>query len=148
MPVMSTNGNASVVLLDQLRQYLPKDLSFAGVKYLAELHNANDPTGKKIAEYLVALRSGGLQNDLITGLAWDPALMLVDAYRSIGTDATAAQVRDYLLRLHHWVGIDGIYDFSQPEGVQRGLSTADVYMLRWSPADRKWILTSRGGGEK
>lgn len=147
IPVMSNNGNASVVLLDQLAQYLPKDLSFAGVEFLAGPGKRSDPTFKQISDYVAAIKSANLQNDLFVGLGWDPALMLVEAYRKLGTDATPAQLRDYLLGIHRWAGINGVYDFSPGEGTQRGLTTADVYMLRWSPPNRKWLLVSRRGGE-
>ena len=147
IPVMSNNGNASVVLLDQLAQYLPKDLSFAGVEFLAGPGKPSDPTFKQISDYVAAIKSANLQNDLFVGLGWDPALMLVEAYRKLGTDATPAQLRDYLLGIHRWAGINGVYDFSPGEGTQRGLTTADVYMLRWSPPNRKWLLVSRRGGE-
>ena len=48
---------------------------------------------------------------------------MIDAYRRLGTDATAEQVRNYLLGLRGWAGIDGVYDFTDREHANRGLGS-------------------------
>lgn len=57
-------------------------------------------------------KSAGVKPDLGYNLAWDPTMLLVDALRKLGPDATALQLRDYILSLHGWAGINGVYDFS------------------------------------
>lgn len=143
VPVIVNNGNILVPLLTQVGPYLPKDLTFAGMEFLAP-RRASDPTSKAVNEYLRTIEAANLPDDQFSALAWDPVLLIVDAYRAFGTSATAAQIRDYILSRHHWVGINGIYDFSDGEGAQRGLTSANVDMVRWSPTDHSWTVLSRG----
>ena len=41
---------------------------------------------------------------LAHALAWDPVLILVDALRHVGPNASAQQVRDYILSSRNWPG--------------------------------------------
>jgi ABC-type branched-subunit amino acid transport system substrate-binding protein len=69
---------------------------------------------------------------------------VIDALRHLGPDATADQIRRYLLSLHSATGISGIYDFDS--GNQRGLGTKDVVVMRWEAAKDWWVAASRPGG--
>ena len=80
-----------------------------------------------------------------SGVAWDPAAIVVDAYRHIGPDATADQLRDYIDDLHGWAGTSGVYDFSDPE--QRGLTIAALVVDRWDPAKNDFVPASHPGGD-
>jgi branched-chain amino acid transport system substrate-binding protein len=142
IPVTSGSGNISVPLLTQLNAVLPKELLFAGSQFLAGPGKPSDPTYKAIVAYTNAINAAHINNDLFSALAWDPASLLVEAYRKLGTNASAVQVRNYIESQRRWPGISGIYNFSKPGAIQRGLSSDDVQMVRWMPATKSWALIS------
>ena len=69
---------------------------------------------------MTAMRAAGITRpeagDVIT---WDMMNIIVDAYRHLGTDATAAQLRDYINGIRNWPGIYGRIDFNETSP-QRG----------------------------
>jgi branched-chain amino acid transport system substrate-binding protein len=69
---------------------------------------------------------------------------VVDALRHLGTEATAAQIRDYLLHLRGYAGINGIYDFKTSP--QRGLNIDDAVVTRWNASRQAWDPVSKFGG--
>ena len=71
-------------------------------------------------------------------------MLAVSALRKLGPNATAAQVRDYLANLQGFAGINGIYDFKKIP--QRGVSETSVYVTRWNPAEKRWVVVSEPGG--
>jgi hypothetical protein len=77
-------------------------------------------------------------------LPWDPVTIFVSALRNLGPDATADQVRDYILHLHGWVGINGVYDFG--DGSQRGIGENAGEVVQWITAKHGWVRASRPRG--
>jgi len=77
-------------------------------------------------------------------LPWDPMMMIVAGLRKIGPQATATQIRDYILGLHGFPGIMGSYDFRR--GDQRGLDPKSTGAVRWDKATGKFIVMSKPGG--
>jgi branched-chain amino acid transport system substrate-binding protein len=71
-------------------------------------------------------------------LTWDPALVLIDALRKTGPDASAQQINEYVSRLRGWAGINGSYDFSAIP--QRGIGLRDIVIDRWDPATSDFVL--------
>jgi len=71
-------------------------------------------------------------------------MIVVNALRHFGPDATADQIRSYILGLHGWAGVEGIYDFSDRE--QRGVGSNAVFIAAWDPAKKDWMALSRPGG--
>jgi hypothetical protein len=129
--------------MKQWAGFLPKELDFPGVPYLAGLAGS--------AQQQVALRSffdemklEGARPDFQTGLFWDPAMLLVTAFRTLGTNATPQQIRDYIEKVHDFAGISGVYDFR--DGSQRGLSQKDVIIMRWDATKGTWVAASSFGG--
>jgi branched-chain amino acid transport system substrate-binding protein len=145
IPVTSGSGNISVPLLTQLGSVLPKELLFAGSQFLVGPGKPSDPTYKPILAYTNAINAAHINNDLFSALGWDPAFLLVDAYRKLGTNATADQIRDWLESQRRYAGVSGTYNFSKPGAVQRGLSSDDVQMVRWMPATKSWAFASMKG---
>jgi len=143
IPVISTSANMVTAQLDQYKSFMPKELYFAGVGYAVGLAR-NDASAQAQRVFVDALKEAGMTMDLQAGLPWDPASIVIDALRHVGTKATAEQVRDYIENLHDYAGITGIYDFR--DGSQRGLSVADVVMVRWHPDNSSWTAVSKFGG--
>ena len=76
--------------------------------------------------------------------AWDASYLILDAYRDLGFEATAQQVRDNIRARRGWVGIGGIYDFS--DGEQRGVGPMNCVIDRYDAAREAFVATSRPGG--
>jgi branched-chain amino acid transport system substrate-binding protein len=131
--------------LEQYKGLIPKELLFTGV-----LVNAHDDLGRgpiKAAQtvYLDAFKAAGIPNpDFPHTLAWDPAMLVIDAYRKLGPNATAQQFRDYINTLHGWAGINGIYDFR--DGTQHGVGQNAVVMVRYDEAKATFVPVSKRGG--
>jgi hypothetical protein len=77
-------------------------------------------------------------------IAWDPMSIMVDALRHIGPNATATQMRDYMLKLHDFAGINGMYDFRR--GDQRGVDPLSSPIVRWDKPSGEFVTISKPGG--
>jgi branched-chain amino acid transport system substrate-binding protein len=142
-----TATSASTFIFSQIKQYtafVPKDLYFQGPSYTAAIPRS--PRSKQsLDEFLAAMKENAIPLDFQSGLAWDPALIIVDALRHLGNKASAEQIRAYIAQLHDFPGISGTYDF-RIEGDQRGLTENDLMMLRWDNAKFVWAPVSKFGG--
>ncbi len=95
--------------------------------------------------FIKALEDVGVDRpDFSYNFAWDAALIVVDALRHLGTDATPAQIREYIAGLHEYAGINGIMDFR--DGQQRGLATNAALVVRWSATKHDFVAASKPGG--
>jgi branched-chain amino acid transport system substrate-binding protein len=139
MPVSATN---SIMLYQAMREYksfLPKRLYFASTSWPAYETMARGPVKDQLKHYYDAFAAAGLKPDNGEVTAWDPALIVVSALRTLGPDATQQQVRDYIESLHGFAGIDTVYDFRI--GDQRGgLTAKDAVISQWSPARDTWVV--------
>ncbi len=88
----------------------------------------------------------GVELDNVSGDArtWGPAVLVTQALRELGPDATATEIRDYLAKLKGTPGIDGFYDF--PATPQRGLDDRNAVVTRWEPGKHAWVVLSEPGG--
>lgn len=143
IPIATTNGN---MIYRQIKEYaglLPKELYFPGPGYITG--QATTPRQRDAQRaFFAAIKSAGGTPDYETGEAWDPALLVVEALRRLGPDASADQIRRFILGVRTYPGISGIYDFTT--GDQRGLSDKDVVVMRWDEAKDWWVAASRPGG--
>jgi hypothetical protein len=55
----------------------------------------------------------------------------------VGPDASAQRIRDYILGLKNWVGVQGTYDFTT--GDQRGASTSATALFRWDAQSTTFV---------
>ncbi|HEY2555403.1 MAG TPA: hypothetical protein VGI15_09130, partial [Candidatus Cybelea sp.] len=91
-----------------------------------------------------AFKAAGLRPDEGYISLWDASLLIVEAYRKLGTNATAAQIRSYIAGQRNWAGIDGTYDFVTVP--QRGVGAGSVVIVRWDRSKDNWIGVSKLGG--
>ena len=149
IPAFTTNANMSLTFMKQFAGFLPKDLYFPGLAYLAGPNpkEAAPQARAAIKRMYDAMKAAGLTVDFQGGIPWDPAQIVIDAYRKLGTGATYDQIRQYILGLKGYAGISGVYDFSdRGAGVQRGLTQKDVLVMRWDESKAAWIPASKMGG--
>jgi len=143
VPVALSNANMTFPAMKQWATFLPKELYFPGVPFLAGMMGSAQ---QKVAidSFYEVTKAQGLQPDFQTGLIWDPAVIMITALRSLGTDATATQIRDYINKIHDFSGIAGVYDFRDLS--HRGLSQKDVVIMRWEAGKNNWLAVSKLGG--
>jgi len=141
LPLTPNGANVNPEELTQFGAFLPKEMPLAGFPFMApnELGKTalRGPVNDMIEAYRAAhveISPGG------TGYAWDPAAIVLSGLRKLGPDATAQQLRDYILGLRRFAGIDGLYDFSI--GDQHGLTDANVVMVAWNPKAKDWVPLS------
>jgi branched-chain amino acid transport system substrate-binding protein len=114
---------------------------FQGVGYVAGAAHKDSPA---MAAYAAGMKDNGMPQDFQTGMAWDPAMIVIDALRKIGPNATAAQLREYIENLHGYTGITGTYDFR--DGSQRGIGVDSALIMRWDPDKNDFVSVSKAGG--
>jgi branched-chain amino acid transport system substrate-binding protein len=143
IPIALSNANMTFPAMKQWTSFLPKELYFPGVPFLAGMTGSAQ---QKVAiqSFYDVTKAQGLQPDFQTGLIWDPTMIMITALRSLGTDATPTQIRDYIDKIHDFAGIAGVYDFR--DGSHRGLSQKDVVIMRWDASKNNWIAVSKLGG--
>jgi branched-chain amino acid transport system substrate-binding protein len=142
IPVAASNANMVYGQMKQYADFLPKEIYFEGVGYLSGLGTPAERTAQ--SEFLRTIKEAGILPDFQSGMAWDPALIVVEALRKLGPDATAAQLQAYIEKLGDFPGISGRYDFR--DGSQRGLSQKDLVVMRWDDAAKTWTTVSGSGG--
>ena len=75
---------------------------------------------------------------------WDSSSIVLSALRQLGPNATANDIRQYILNLRDFAGTDGLYDFSS--GDQHGLSDKSVVLTAFNPKTQEFVAVSAGGG--
>lgn len=145
LPIVIGNGNMTFAQMKAYTGILPKDLYFPGFAALAPDQLPNGTFKSRASEFKTALQSAGFRAESGHVSAWDPALIVLDAYRKLGFTATAAQLRAYIAGLRGWVGADGTYDFKTVP--QRGVDAGSIMMIRWDPVRENWVGVSKPGGE-
>ena len=144
VPIVGGNGNMIIAQLTQYAAFLPHEMYFPGTPSIAEGAVRNGPIKDAQTVYFKAFQEAGIKPDLGYNIAWDPTMLLVDALRTIGPSATAQQLRDYIVNLHGWAGINGLYDFR--DGAQRGVGSRAIVMVRWDKDKQTFVPVSRPAG--
>jgi branched-chain amino acid transport system substrate-binding protein len=145
MPIGACNCNMINAQLQQYASFLPKELYFPGVRPIVQGAVAKGPVRDAQSVFFGAMKAAGIDKpDMANILPWDPALLLVDAYRHAGASATPDQIRAYLLQLHGWAGINGLYDFR--DNSNRGIGESNAEMTRWDPDRGVFVAVSKAGG--
>ncbi len=134
VPVLTTATNMNIAQLSGYDAFLPKELLFLGAPYQAG--NIKNPGVRDAtAEFIDAYSREGMTNPSSMALyAWEPARVIVHAYRALGTTATAEQLRNYLEGLHDFAGLYGVYDFRT--GDQHGVGSVTLPVVRWDAQKR------------
>jgi branched-chain amino acid transport system substrate-binding protein len=144
VPVAGGGANMTYTQMEQYKAVLPKELLFPSVSSLSAEGAGPGPIRDVQTIYRRAFKAAGIRPDFQNNIAWDPALIVVAAYRAIGPDATAEQIQSYIQHLHSWTGINGIYDFR--DGKQRGVTLGVGVVVRWDPAKSDFVTVSKLGG--
>lgn len=145
IPITSSAGNMIYAQIAQYKDFMPKRIYFAasrGVAPDALLRPGPIQDAQKL--YFKAFRDAGIRPDYGATLAWDPVMIVLDGLRALGPDTTAEKLHEWILNLHGWSGIDGVYDFS--DGSQRGIGLNAMIIYRWDAAKDTFVASSHPGG--
>ena len=144
LPVVTTLANMTYAQMDSYVGYIPKDIYFSAPRWAAYSVIRGGPVKDALRTYYGLLANAKVPADAGTSVAWDPALIVIDALRHKGAEAEPAELRDYISGLRGFAGINGYYDFiNEP---QRGLSISDTVIARWNQSKRTWEPVTGPGG--
>ena len=143
-PVMTNNPNMSYAQMREYASFLPHDILFPTLRSLVPEGTLSGPIRDKQDVYLRAFKAIGVKPDFGDAQLWDAATIIIDALRKFGPNASAQQIRDYILGLHGWIGANGVYDFSS--GDQRGITQNSIVVARWTPERGTWLQVSQPRG--
>jgi branched-chain amino acid transport system substrate-binding protein len=142
LPVFASPANMNRAQLASYASFLPSSLTFLGSAYQAR--DQEPKLRRATTAFYDAFKRANLVPTPLNADAWDPASIVVNALRALGTSATAQELRDYIGNLHGVTGIFGNYDF---HANQHGLNDQrDVVIVRWDQRRNDWIADSQPGG--
>lgn len=145
LPVETTNANMHAAQLAQYLSFYPKELVMPGVPYLVPNLPANSPLRAPIAEFFAAFKAANVKPEPGSApFIWDAASIVLSGLRKLGPTATATELKNYILGLRNFAGIDGVYDFSR--GDAHGLSDQSVVMASWNTKTQEFYAVSGMGG--
>jgi branched-chain amino acid transport system substrate-binding protein len=145
IPIMASAGDMTYAQMTQYAPFLSDETFFPATAAAIPQGLANGgPVRDAQDAFFTTLKAAGIHASFPHNLAWDPVMKIVAALRALGPNANATQIRDYILHMHGFVGIDGIYDFS--DGKQRGVGLNAARMYRYDSKKRDFILVARGNG--
>jgi branched-chain amino acid transport system substrate-binding protein len=145
IPVGASPGVMTYAQLTPFKAYLPKQLYFPATRGFGP-EPGRGPVQAAQAIFFDGLKSAGLRPDITNVIAWDPYMLVIDAYRHAGPDATAEQIHAYIEGLKNWSGICGPYDFTDKDAAQRGIGTQASIVFRWDAAKDGFQLVSKPAG--
>jgi branched-chain amino acid transport system substrate-binding protein len=146
LPVASATSNATHPQMSAYKAFLPKELYFPTGQWprFAGGFAFSPKVAAARARFYQAFDEAKIKPDTGSTLAWDPAWIVLDALKALGTGAQASQIRDYIQHISDYGGINGTYDFARVP--QRGLGEEDVIVMRWLPDKDDWGIVTEAGG--
>jgi ABC-type branched-subunit amino acid transport system substrate-binding protein len=130
--------------MTQYAPFVPSTLLFTGVRSLAHDVARAGPVKTSQDVFFKAMADAKIKPDIGQNIAWDSTMVVIDALKHLGTNATARQVHDYIENLHGYAGINGIFDFR--DGSQRGLAGSSAVIVQWNAGKGDWVPVSSAGG--
>lgn len=143
VPVMTGAGNEIYSQMKAYAAFLPKDLYFASIPAMSPDALPNGPVKRTVIGFLAEFNKKGIQPDIGTNQPWDTAFIVANAFRRLGPNVEAAQLRSYFDGLRY-VGAAGEYDFRTFP--RRGLGANWTVIQRWDAAKETFVGASKPGG--
>lgn len=143
LPLTTSAGNLNYAQLHQYAPFMSDSLYILAPPWAAP-QTTRGALRRAVETFDTAFAGIGIRPDEGHSIVWDPALLVVDALRVLGPNATAAQIRGYLASLRAWPGIQGAYDFRRIP--QRGVGVDDWIIVRWDPDKNALIAVSQPMG--
>jgi branched-chain amino acid transport system substrate-binding protein len=143
IPIATTYGNMTIEQMTQYAAFLPKQLLFPTSPWLsgAQGDGGADKAHKRFHD---SFKNASLKPDASSTYAWDPAMIVIDAIRKLGTKASAEEIRAYISKLSGYAGVNGVYNFEKVP--QRGLDASNVVISVWNASAGNWEIISKPSG--
>jgi branched-chain amino acid transport system substrate-binding protein len=145
LPYITNYGNLLHAQLDQYAGFMPGQLYFTAPRFVARDVSPKGPVRDAQLAFYRAFNAQGIDPDVGNNLAWDATLIVVDALRRVGTDATPKALLDEIEQMHGFAGTVGVFDFR--DGSQRGVGLNGLVIARWDAAKKTWATVSEPGGK-
>jgi len=145
VPMATTDGNMTYEQMKSYASFLPEQLYIPAGQYVIRDPSLVPPAvAKEQAEFNRVYDSAKVKPDEPSELAWQPAMVVIHALQTLGPDASAEQIRNFIANLQNYPSIDGMLDFKSVP--QRGLSVDNAVMTLWSKQKQVWQPVSKPGG--
>jgi branched-chain amino acid transport system substrate-binding protein len=146
VPVATNYGNMTYAQMKAYEAFLPKELYFSSAEWLPHPESVSLHPEVEAAQHAFFERfaAAGIKPDVGHTMVWDPMMIVASALRAAGPDAKAEAIRDYLVNVQGYYGVNGAYDFKAVP--QRGLSDENVVISRWDSSEKTWQVVSRPTG--
>jgi branched-chain amino acid transport system substrate-binding protein len=144
VPVLGSSSVESGAFVARYNAVFPKDYYIYSAAWPAYAQLPKGPYKTALGKVLSVYGAAGINADSNNVIAWDSAMIVVQAFQKLGFDATPDQLRDYVANVHDYVGISGAYDFRAYP--QRGLGINDSIVVKWNHAANRWDPASGRAG--
>jgi branched-chain amino acid transport system substrate-binding protein len=144
LPVGAGSNNQTYAEMQQFASFMPRQFYQYSQLWPEYKQLRGGPVKDAMGVMYAAYKAAGIRPDLGASAAWDPLLIIVQALRKLGPAASPQAMRDYILNLRDYAGINGFYDFRV--GNQRGLTIKDVIVVRWEAGPQIWFPVSGSAG--
>jgi branched-chain amino acid transport system substrate-binding protein len=146
LPVISSGGNLSFKQMEGFAPVLPRGPVYVmGFPAYAPDAVPIPSVRRAVEQMTAAMKANNMKPEIGAVIAWDAAFVMVDALRKKGTQATAAQLREYITNLRGFPGVFGMLDYRAVP--QSGVSRDWIMVLRWDDAGDRFTAASKPGGE-
>lgn len=139
VPLIVTGANMTNTQLAQFHASLPSRMYFISAAGAKPDPTASGAWKQAQSAFFDSFKSAGIAPEYSDLLAWDPAMLVVDALRMLGPNATASQIRAHIASLNNWYGLEGRYDFVAAP--QRGLTRKNAVVYQWVTAKNDYAVT-------
>jgi branched-chain amino acid transport system substrate-binding protein len=146
VPIMTNASNLDPTYTRQYAALNPPRL-YASSTSFAYYEKVGAPRGASrnaVNAFTDAYKVAGETLTQASSFVWDPLWIMVSGLRKLGTSATAMQLRDYILRLQGFGGVNGTYDFRTDD--QHGLTDQSMAVVQWDPKTDNVVPASKPGG--
>jgi branched-chain amino acid transport system substrate-binding protein len=143
VPIVTSSANMDLKTLAPFGTSMPR-IAFNAPPSWDDRTARAGPLKAVVSEYRDAFKTANRIPSPNDELGWDPASILVDAFRKLGTNASADQVHAYIEGLHDFPGLGGLYDFRV--GNQHGLGENNVIVVQYDAAHQRFFPVSKPGG--
>lgn len=144
IPVLLSPGNMTPSFGKQFGSFLTDQMFMPAMTYFSGPGAYDAKTRAAIAQMVAAYKTVNQVPDQIAISGWDPAMLIVEILRRAGLDASPQKLRDTLVNLKGYAGVNGAYDFVKYP--QRGLGAPSVVVIRYDLAKNDYIPVSKLGG--
>jgi branched-chain amino acid transport system substrate-binding protein len=146
IPVLASPSNLVYAQLNGYGSIWPNEpVLLVGMPGLVPGSTGDRRVRLAVNQFADAMKAAKIDHpDIGEATAWDMLMIVVDAYRKLGTEATPGQIKDYINAIRDRGGIYGMLNFR--ENPQRGVLPEWITLVRWDPAKGQFFAASKPGG--